>query len=69
MRYSEMRTKLRAHGYHFYRRAKGAHELWAHESGPIILVTRSGLPDVRSQRNWLRDLKMGATGQSIGPGC
>jgi predicted RNA binding protein YcfA (HicA-like mRNA interferase family) len=51
-----MLAVLQAHGYQFHRRARGTHEIWAHESGATILVTRSGLQG-RARQNWLANFK------------
>jgi predicted RNA binding protein YcfA (HicA-like mRNA interferase family) len=60
MRYQEMTRILRQYGYEFLRFARGAHELWKHQNGTTILVTRSGLNDARAKQNWLAGLRRAA---------
>lgn len=57
MKYHQMKHLLTQYGYHFLRRCRGSHELWEHQLGRTILVSRSGLTDTRSRQNWLSQVR------------
>lgn len=56
MKYSEMRSTLKLHGFLFLRYARGTHEIWRSEKR-TILVSRNGLKDSRARANWLSELR------------
>ena len=56
MKYHEMVEVLAGYGFWLYRQAAGTHEIWHHDCGARLTISRSGLVGA-NRKHWMGDVR------------